>query len=182
MAITEWLVKELLTRVKMNNFGLRRASSSEQIAVIDVDRLAGDLYQNTDNKALQMYQSGSGATFKKTEYSNFIFRSSIEVGIGSVEKTIYDEETHNMEGVSNTRIMVFIDYLAEVSQAGSVKVTVTDGTTPITVTDSFSSDPTPVRQFFKFIIDTSAYTIDDLLNIKVLGTQVNINNVEMRCI
>ncbi len=182
MAITEWLVKELMTRVKMNNFGIRRASDSEQVAVLDVDRLAGDAYHNTDDKTLQVYQSGSGATFKKTQHSNFIFRSSIEVGVGASEKTIYDEEVNNMEGISNTRVIVTIDYLAEVSQAGDVNVTVTDGSSPVTVTDSFSSNPTPVRQFFKFVIDTSSFAIDDLLNIVVKGTQVNINNVEMRCV
>ena len=182
MAITEWLVKELMTRVKMNNFGIRRASRAEQVAVLDVDRLIGDNYFGTDDKTMEIYQSGSGATFKRTQLSNFIFRSGVEVGIGAVEATIYDEEINNQDGVSNTRVLVFVDYIAEVSQAGSVKVTVTDGSSPVTVTDSFSSNPTPVRQFFKFVIDTSSFAIDDLLNILVLATQANVKNVEMRCV
>ncbi len=181
MAIVKWLVKELLTSLKLNNFGVRRASDSEQVAVLDVERLAGDIYHNTDSKAMQVYQSGSGATFKKTEYSNFIFRSGVEIGV-TTEQTIHDEEINNQEGVSNTNVLVTLDYIAEVSQAGSVKVTVTDGSSPVTVTDAFSSNPTPVRQFKKFIVDTSSFALDDLLNVLILGTQVNIKNVEMRCI
>ncbi len=182
MAIIKWGVKELLTALKMNNTTLRRATPAEQVAELDVNRLAGDLYHNSTDKMLEIYQGGAGSTFDITEITNFIFKSDLRIGIGAVEEKIWDIETHNMRGVSNNRIIVNIDYLAFVSLAGSVKVTVKDGTTPITVTDSFSSDPTPVDQFFRFVIDTTAYTIDDILNIKVLGTNVNINNVEMRCV
>ncbi len=182
MAITKWGVKELLTAVKMNNSTLRRATRAEQIAEIDANRLIGDMYHGSDDKALEIYQGGSGATFNLTEMSNFIFREPTEVGVGSSEQTIYDEEINNQKGVSNTRVFVFLDYIAEVSQAGDVNVTVTDGSSPVTVTDSFSSNPTPVRQFFKFVIDTSSFAIDDLLNIIVKATQANVKNVEMRCI
>ncbi len=182
MAIVKWAVKELLTSLKLNNFGIRRASRAEQVAVIDVDRLAGDNYFGTDDKTPEIYQSGSGATFKRTQLSNMIFRNGVEVGAGASEKTLFDEEINNQDGISNTRVIVFLDYIAEVSQAGDVNVTVTDGSSPVTVTDSFSSNPTPVRQFFKFVIDTSSFAIDDLLNIVVKATQANIKNIEMRCV
>ena len=181
MAI-KWVVKELLTAIKMNNFGVRRLSSAEEIASLDVERLAGDIIHNTDSKALEMYQSGTGSTFKVTELSNFIFRSDNRVGIGSTEKKIYDQAINNQRGISNTKIIVTLDYLAEVSQAGSVKVTVTDGITPVTVTHAFSSNPSPVTVFDRFEVATTSFAIDDILNIQVLGTQVNIDHVEMRAI
>lgn len=183
MAIIKWAVKELLTSLKLNNFGVRRASRSEQIAVLDVDRLIGDIYQGTDDKALEMYQGGSGATFDLTEFSNFIFRSNVPMAVGSSEKTLYDEEINNMLGISNTRVFVSLDYLPAVSLAGDVNVTVTDGSSPVTVTDSFSSNPTPVDIFKKFVIDTSSFAKDDILDIVVKATNVdNVDHVEMRCV
>lgn len=178
----KWVVKELLTAIKMNNFGIRRMTAAEQQATVDAERLAGDNFFNTDKKTMEIYQSGSGSVFKVTELSNFVFRSGDRVGVGSVEKKVYDEEITNMKGISNTRIIVLLDYLPEVNQAGSVKVTVTDGVSPVTVTENFTSNPAPITIFKRFEINTSSFAIDDILNIQILGTQVNIDHVEIRSI
>lgn len=178
----KWAVKELLTALKMNNFGIRRLSDAEEVATLDTERLAGDNIFNTDVKAMNIYQSGAGSTFKITEISNFIARYDVPIGIGASEQTIYDDEITNMKGISNTRVLVTLDYIAEISQAGSVKVTVTDGTTPVTITESFNSNPAPVQTYKKFIVDTTSFAINDILNIQVLGTQVNIDHVEIRSI
>ena len=179
---TSWGLKELLAKVKMNQLGIPKYSDAEQIAIIDSSRLAGMSNYNTDNKAFQIYQSGNGSTFSISELSNFFFRQDAQIGIGSVEQTIIDEETLNHKGFCNTRVFITLEFLAEVSQAGSVKARVTDGTTSVTVTESFSSNPTPVTTFHRFEVDTTSFAIDVKLNIQVLGTQVNIEHVEIRCI
>lgn len=180
MAIIKWAVKELLTAIKMNNFGIRRASVSEQVATLDIERLSGDNYFNTDHKAPEIYQSGSGGTFKVTQLSNFIVRQEGSVGIAGTEKTILEEQVPNMRGISNTKIFATLKYLAEPNQAGSVKLTVTDGVTPVTDTAAFSSNPAPVDVYERLEVDTSSFTIDDILTIKILGTQVNISHIEIR--
>ncbi len=182
MAIIKWVIKELISSIKLNNFGLRRATTAEQAAILDTERLAGDLWHNSTDLALEMYQSGSGSTFDVTELSNFIFRSDVPIGVSTVEQTIYDEEINNMRGISNTRVYVNLDYLPEVSVAGDVNVTVTDGSSPVTVTDSFSSDPTPVIVFKRFVINTSSFSQEDILNIVIKATNCVVDHVEARCI
>ena len=179
---TKWAVKELLTAVKMNQMGIRRMTDAEQVAILDADRLAGDSFHNSDNKAFQVYQSGNGSVFDITELANFFFRSDPQIGVGASEQTLYDEETLNVKGFCNTRVFVTLEYLAEANQAGSVKARVTDGVTPVTDTESFSSNPSPVTIVKRFEVDTTAFDIDVKLNIQVLGTQVNIEHVEIRCI
>ncbi len=86
-----------------------------------------------------------------------------------------------MRGISNTRVYVNLDYLPEVSVAGDVNVTVTDGSSPVTVTDSFSSNPTPVVIFKKFVIDTTSFSQEDILNIVIKATNCVVDHVEARC-
>ena len=177
---TKWTIKELLTSVKLNQMGIRRMTDAEQIAIIDADRLAGDSFHNLDNKALQVYQSGTGSTFDITELTNFLFRDATNIGVTTPKSTVYDEQFVNVRGKLNMRVFVTLQYLQETNEAGEVEIVVTDGTTPVTVTDTLSSNPAPVKVYKTYIVDTTSFTEDDILNIQVKLTQVQVEFVEFR--
>lgn len=178
--VTKWSVKELLSAVKMNNFGIRRLTDSEELATLDSERLAGDVIFNSDNKAMHVYQSGTGSTFLLTELSNFLFRNSTQLGIGSSKLTVYDEPFVNTAGRFNRRVFVSVEYLPYVSLAGTVDAVVTDGSSPITVADAFSSNPTPVLIYKTLVVDTTSFTLDDILNIQLAVQNAEIQYVEFR--
>ena len=178
--VTDWALKELLTKVKMNQLSIPKYSDAEQIAILDIERLAGMVNYNTDNKAVQVYQSGAGSTFDITELTNFLFRDITNIGITTPKSTVHDEEFVNTQGKLGTRVFVSLQFLQEVSVAGEVEIIVTDGTTPVTVTDTLSSNPAPVKVYKTYIMDTTSFAIDDVLNIQVKLTQVQIEFVEFR--
>ncbi len=179
MAIS-WAVKELLTAVKMNNFGVRRMSDAEQLATLNSARLLGDNYYNTDHKTLQIYQTGDDSNFDITQLSNFLYRDESQIGAGSSTQTLYDEAFINNQGKMNTRVFVLIEYLKETSQAWSIDAIVTDGSSPITTSISGGSDPSPVPIYDVLEINTTSFTIDDILNIKLDVNDAQIQFIEMR--
>ncbi len=180
--VVKWSVKELLSAVKMNSFGNRRMTDAEQIAQIDSVRFEGDQYHSSDHKTLQIYHSGDGSVFDITELTNFLFRDDTNLGIGSSKLVVYDEPFVNFNGKMNTRVFVTVAYLPYVSLAGTVDATVTDGSSPITVTGAFSSDPTPVELYKTFEVVTTSFTIDDILNVKLEVQNAEIQFVEFRSI
>jgi len=178
--VTKWAVKELLTAVKMNQMGIRRITVAEQVAILDADRLVGDTFYQDDNNALQVYQSGLGATFDFTQLSNFLFRDKTQIGIGAIKATIYDEQFVNTKGKMNTRVFMSVEYLPYVSLAGEVEVIITDGVGPISAKDIFTADPTPTIVYKTFELITTTFTLDDVLNMQVLAQNAEVQYVEFR--
>lgn len=181
MAVS-WAVKELLSAVKMNSFGNRRMTDAEQIAQIDSVRFVGDQYHNTSNKTLQIYHSGTGSTFDITELTNFLFRDETQFGIGSSKTKVYDEPFVNSKGKMNTSVFVYVEFLQYVSLAGTIDATLTDGSSPVTVTNGFSSDPTPVVIYKTFVLDATSFTLDDVLNVELELQNCEVRYVEIRSI
>jgi len=178
--VTNWSLKELLASVKMNQLGVSKYSSTEQIAIIDSQRLVGMVTYNTDNKAMQIYQSGVGATFNITELTNFLFKNNVNLGITIPKQTVYNESFVNTKGKMNISVFVSLQFLQEVSIAGEIQIVVTDGITPVTVTDSLSSTATPTKIYRTYAVATTSFAIDTVLQIQVKLTQVQIEFVEMR--
>jgi hypothetical protein len=159
---------------------VRRGSDSEQQAIPDNERSFGDPWVNTDRKVLQIYHSGSGANFKVSEISNLLFRSRSKIGIGSTKRTVYDEEFINTNGKLSNVVFVIVEYTPFTSAAGEVEAIVTDGSSPVSDKDTFSSDPTPTAVQKTFILESSGFTLDDILNIQLLVQNANVRFVEFR--
>lgn len=178
--VNKWIVKELLAAVKMNQLSIPKYSDAEQIAIIDGSRLAGMVSYNTDNKAIQIYQSGLTSTFNITELSNFLLRDDSNIGITTPKNTVYDEGFVNTRGRMNNKVFVSLEYLQEISIAGEIEIVVTDGVTPITNTDTLTSDASPIKKYKTYTIDTTSFALDKVLNIQVKLTQVSIEFTEFR--
>ena len=179
---TEWIFKELLTAVKQNQLGIPKYSSAEQIAIIDSRRLAGMTNFSTDNKTLQIYQSGAGSTFNITELTNFLYKNTVNVGITTPAKIVYDEPFINNKGKMNTRVFVTLQYLQEVSVAGQIKITLDHPGTNIVNTDVLASTGSPTLTEITYELDSSNIAEDDVVNIFIELLQVGIQNVEIRSI
>ena len=178
--VVDWSAKELLAAVKMTQLSVPKYSVTEEQAIIDGQRLAGMINFNTDDKRLQVYQSGTGTTFDKTVLSNYLFRDKTNIGITTPKQTVYDEKFVNEEGKMNTSIFVSLEYLQETSIAGEIEIVLTDGVTPITNTDTLASDGSPVKKYITYELAATSFALDDVLQIQVKLTQVQIEFVEMR--
>ena len=176
----QWTVKELLASVKMNQLGNPKYSDAEQVAIIDASRLPGMVSYNTDDKSVNIYQSGTGSNFDITKLTNFLFRNSANVGVTSPKATVYDEGFINSRGKMENRVFVTLEYLQEVSIAGEIEIVVTDGSSPVTTTDTLSSDGAPVKKYITYIMDTTSFALNDQLDVQVKLTQVSVAFTEIR--
>ena len=179
---TDWQLKELLTADKQNQLGVPKYSVAEEIVILDSRRLAGMINFNTDNKKLQIYQSGNGATFDKTELSNFLFRDDTNIGITTPQQKVYEPSFVNTEGKMNSRVFITLRYLQETSIAGEIKVTLDHSGTNIVNTDTLSSNGSPTLQEITYELDSSTIALDDLVSIWVEILQVQIQYIEIRSI
>ena len=175
----KWEVKELLSAVKMNSLGVPQYSDSEQIGIVDTGRLKGMTMYNTDHETLQVYQGGNGSVFSKTILSNYLFRDKTNLGIFT-KKTVYDEHFVNTEGKMNTRVFVAMEYLQEISIAGEIEIIVTNGSSPVNASIGLISQVSPVKRYIEFELDTTSFSLDDVLRVQVNLTQVQVEFVEMR--
>ena len=180
MAIEKWVPKENVSARKLNNNGLRRMDEADKTTVADEDRLSGDMIHNKTTKALERYQRGTGGTYITTEVSNFIVRNDTEIGIGSTKQTVGDEDFTNRKGLSNNRLIINVTYKQEVSVASEVEVVLTDGTTPVSDLLSLGSNGSPVKSVKQFVLDTTGYTLEVGLNLKVKIKNAIIYNYEVR--
>lgn len=177
---TDWAVKELITAVKMNQTVVPKYTRAEQEAVLDANRLAGMVSYNKDKKALNVYQAGTGSTFNVTELSNFLYRNDVLVGIGSTLTTVHNEAFVNNQGKMNTRVFVIVEYLPYASLAYEVRGIVTDGVTPVNDEDTGTAGGAPSKVYKVFEIDTSSFTLDDILNVKLEVKNAEVQYVEFR--
>lgn len=181
MTIFKWLVKENILAQKLNNMGVRRATTAEQVAVADVDRKEGDLYVHTDKKTLQVYLSGTGGTFRKTELTNFIFKDQTDIGIGNTQIEVYDEEIINHVGKCNNKIFIDVRYLQYTSIASIIEAEVIDGVaSPVVSTLNLESTGSPVESTYTFELDVTSLAIDKPLNIHLDLKNINLYNIEIR--
>ncbi len=177
---TKWGIKELLTSVKLNQMGVRRLTPTEQQAILDIDRLEGDLSLNTTDKYLEMYRAGAGSTYEITRFTNFLWANKSQVGIGATKQTVHDEPFINTTGKFSNHTYVLVEYQAFVSVAGEVEAVVTDGSGPISDKDTFTSDPTPPVVYRTFDLDSSGFALDDILNIQLKVQNATIQYTEFR--
>ena len=177
---TDWTVKELLAAVKMNQLGVPKYTAAEAVAILDLSRAAGMINYNTENKTVQIYQSGNGSVFDITRLSNLLHRDATNIGITTPKAVTHDESFVNVRGLMNTSLFVTMEYLQETSIAGEIEIIVTDGVSPITNTDTLSSDGAPVKKYIEYTIDTTSFAEDDVLQVTIGLTQVSVAMVELR--
>ncbi len=180
--VTDWQLKELLTADKQNQLGVPKYSVSEEQAILDSRRLAGMINFNTDDKTLQIYQSGTGSTFDKTALSNFLFANNVNIGTTTPSEKVYDEVFLNTEGKMNTRIFITLQYLQETSIAGEIKITLDHAGTNIVNTDTLASDGSPTLTEITYVLDSSTIALDDVIHIWIELLQVGIQKLEIRSI
>lgn len=177
---TDWAIKELITAVKMNQLSVPKYTEAEQQAILDINRLQGMPSFNKDKNTLDIYHRGTGSNFHVTRLTNFLFRDATQIGIGSSLQTVYDEAFINTQGKMNTNVYVTIEYLLEASQSYEITATATDGSSPDSDTISGTAGGAPTVQYKTFVLDTSGFTIDDIINIQLKVKNAQIQYVEFR--
>ena len=176
----KWAIKELLASVKLNQLNTPHYTTAEQVAILDANRVKGMTSYNTDDETLQVYQSGTGSNFFVSELTNKLFRNETNIGIGSTLTTVYDVGFVNQRGKMNTFAFCVMEYLLEASLVFEITFTVDDGVSPINDTISGTAGGSPVKTIKVFKVDTSSFTIDDILQLQIKVKNAQIEFVEMR--